>query len=373
MTTPQQDLLFKAAFLQDGMGLAAWQAWRAWVDLDDILDPGSYRLLPQLYRNLQKLGVDDPLMLKLKGLTKLQWSKNQLVLHRLKEINRRLRQAGIWPIISGSVGLALSGQADVPLNPPYYYDLLVRKSDAMVTVGCLQEMGLRRVNGWQISVEAGVYERQGSCLLQDMQGSRVHLFWGLFWQQSGPGDYETGLWERARMLEWNGDAFHVPGLEDQLLFIAWKNTARGGSTSFLQAIDSMLAQNTRADRLDGTKLRNLAERSDLTLPLQHILGYIRYMLGENQLPPGLESVLKWPCPAREQLAYWLNFFRLVSWEDLPPEWWFYLRENSTAPRLKKYAGFARLIRGKWQWRYMWQVPILGIAWVEGKVLYGADQ
>lgn len=372
MTTPQQDLIFKASFLPGTRGLAAWQAWRAWVDLDTFLDPGSYRLLPQLYRNLQKIGAEDPLMLKLKGVTRLHWSKNQLIFHRLEEINRLLRQAGIWPIVLGRVGLALAGQADTPLNPPNYYELLVRREEAMAAVRMLQKMGFQPVDGLVETSGTAWFEGQESCLLRDMQGRHVHLYWSLFGQPAGFGNRGRGVWEHARIFKWNGDTFRVPGLEDQLLYITWQNGALKGPTSFLQAIDIMLVLKTPAERLDGTKLRSFARELGLTRQLQHILYYIRYTLGDNCLPEGLESMLKWPFPVKEQLGYQLNICRVISWENFPSEWWSYLRENSKAPRLKKVTGFARVMRRNWQEKYILQVPVLGIAWLGRKVLHGTD-
>lgn len=359
MTAPPQDLLFKAAFLPDRKGLAAWRAWRAWVDLDEPLDPGSFSLLPQLYRNLQNQGADDPLMLKLKGIARLHWSRNQLIFKRLEDIIVLYRQSGIEPIILGGVGLALSGQSDTPLDPPYHYDLLVRREDAMAAVRVLEE------RGWQ-PLEAGGKKQEGRCEVRDLWGSRIHLCWGLFGPQDGPGYGETGLWERTRIFEWKGGAFRVPGPEDQLLSIVSRHGARKGSALFLQAIDMMLALQASAGRPDWGKLCNLAQGSGLLPPLQHTLGYIRNTLGDNRRAGEM------PGSVEERLLYRLDFSRLISWEDFPSEWWGYLREHRTATRLKKCAGFGRLMGRTWRWRYMWQVPILGMAWMGRKAWYGAD-
>lgn len=180
MTAPPQDLVFRAAFLPGNRGLAAWQAWRAWVDLDDILDPGSFRLLPQLYRNLQKLGVDDPLVLRLKGVARLHWSKNQIIFNRVGEINRVLRQAGIGAMVMGGTGMALSGYADTPQDPPYYYELMVHREDLKAAAGLLQEAGWQPAEGETIHADTGGMVQRGSCLLQDPQGNRAKVFRGVY-------------------------------------------------------------------------------------------------------------------------------------------------------------------------------------------------
>ena len=59
--TPEQELLLRAALLQGEASLKAWQEWKSTLDFDHI-DPGSQRLVPLLYHNLQRQGVQDPLM-----------------------------------------------------------------------------------------------------------------------------------------------------------------------------------------------------------------------------------------------------------------------------------------------------------------------
>lgn len=58
---PLQKPLLQAAFLSGEAGLRAWAVWKSQVNMDDHPDLGSFRLLPQLYRNLQCQGISDPL------------------------------------------------------------------------------------------------------------------------------------------------------------------------------------------------------------------------------------------------------------------------------------------------------------------------
>ena len=87
--------LLRAAFLSGAAGLAAWETWKSQVNMDDYPDPGSFQLLPQLYRNLQHQGLDDPLILKLKGIARQSWFRNQRNFSLLAPHLQMLKEAGM--------------------------------------------------------------------------------------------------------------------------------------------------------------------------------------------------------------------------------------------------------------------------------------
>ena len=105
--TREQELLLRAALLQGEPALQAWQDCKAQVNLEQELDMGSYRLMPLLYRNLRTLGVDDPLMGKLRGIYGREWYKNQMLFRAMAEV-----------LLLGRVGHAtLGGQGEVGKQP----------------------------------------------------------------------------------------------------------------------------------------------------------------------------------------------------------------------------------------------------------------
>jgi len=88
-----QELLLRAALLQGEPALEAWNEWRRSVNLD-VIDYGSHRMVPQLYRNLQRLGVKDPLMDRLKGVYRYYLYKNEILLHRIGTLLAAFEDAG---------------------------------------------------------------------------------------------------------------------------------------------------------------------------------------------------------------------------------------------------------------------------------------
>jgi hypothetical protein len=371
MTEPLQDLLFKAAWLQGDEALVAWQKWRTRVNLDDYLDPGSYRLLPQLYRNLQRLGVRDPLMRKLKGVGRLHWSRNQLVLQRLEEVHDLLSQAGVETIVLGEIAMVLAVRADYALDPPYYYPLLVRADQAQKAFRRLRESGWLPVKGRRMPDGGRDLSGHSGYLLHDTHGSRVELIGGLFNDEPAGGEEEVAVWGRAVKQIWGKGSLFTLSAEDQLLYIGLQNVASIRSALFLQAIDAALVMRVFMGQLDGERLSRLAERRGLLAPLQRILGYVQDMLGKDWLPTGLGRILEAPASPGERLRYRLNLYRMTSWEHFPSSWWVYFRQNSSAPRLEKVFGFVKLLSRAHRWRNLWQVPALGMAWLARKVIGGS--
>ena len=87
--TPEQQWMLRAAILPGQSGLEAWDKWVACADIDH-LDLGSFRLIPLLYRNLRRLGVEHELLGRFRGIHRRAWYENQMALQRLSGLLRFL-------------------------------------------------------------------------------------------------------------------------------------------------------------------------------------------------------------------------------------------------------------------------------------------
>jgi hypothetical protein len=94
--TREQALLLRAALGDGDEAQVAWEAWRAATDFDR-LDGGSYRLLPLLYRNLERLGVGEEGtdLGRLRGIYRRTWYKNRIAIAHLAGLIGHLDAAGI--------------------------------------------------------------------------------------------------------------------------------------------------------------------------------------------------------------------------------------------------------------------------------------
>src|SRR5437899_1203598 len=176
--TPQEleSLLLRAALLPGRPALAAWQ--RA-TQATDYIDRAPYRLLPQLYRNLQELGVDDPGMATLKGVYRHSWASNQRVLADAGALLPELDAAGVDAIVLGGIALSSLYYADGGSRPVAPIELLVRTADVQRTVTELRNLGWR-ANG---STELGRLMRMASWTqLERADANTLRLHWSPFWE-----------------------------------------------------------------------------------------------------------------------------------------------------------------------------------------------
>lgn len=104
--TEQQRLLLHAALLPGAPALAAWCTWRLTADLDQ-LPPGGFGLLPLLAYNLQQSGISDDLLNKCQGIHRRTWTQNQMRLQTVGALLRPMQDAGLTPLLTGDLPLAL--------------------------------------------------------------------------------------------------------------------------------------------------------------------------------------------------------------------------------------------------------------------------
>src|SRR5438445_136412 len=116
----------RATLLRGPRAREAWGQWKAGADLDH-LDAGSYRLLPQLYQNLHRHGVDEPVLALFRGVYLRTWYENQLRLHQIAGLLRSFRDARIDTIVLKGAALTVLYYKDNGLRPMHDIDLLVHE------------------------------------------------------------------------------------------------------------------------------------------------------------------------------------------------------------------------------------------------------
>jgi hypothetical protein len=125
LPTFEQHHLLRAALLRDpAAARRSFDTWKSRVPIDDV-DHGSLRLLPLLYRNLTRLGIDDPLLPRLKGVYRQVWFRNQLILDQGTRYLRTLAGAGIPAVVLKGAALVHTVYAEPGLRPMTDFDVLV--------------------------------------------------------------------------------------------------------------------------------------------------------------------------------------------------------------------------------------------------------
>lgn len=139
--TLAQEQLLKAALGDGEDALQAFYAWRQGVDLDGELGYPVLRLLPLVYHNLQRLGLHDPLLGRLKGVYRRAWCENQTLFFAMHPLVQQLREAGVELLMLKGAALVLSYYGNHALRPMSDFDLGVRMQHLPRAVDVLTKAG----------------------------------------------------------------------------------------------------------------------------------------------------------------------------------------------------------------------------------------
>ena len=107
-----------------------WQRLRSGFVLDDVWDADTYRLLPLVHRRLVALGVDDPVLPRLKGVHRREWYRNRVTVSRLAPVLERLERAGVPTMVVHAVPLATTYYEELGARPIDHATVLVPPADA---------------------------------------------------------------------------------------------------------------------------------------------------------------------------------------------------------------------------------------------------
>ncbi len=193
-----QELLIRAALLDGPAALTAFATWKEQVHLDDV-DEASFRLLPQLYQNLRRLGSTDTFLPRLKSVYRYSWYKNQLLLAAAKTSLRSLAEAGIPGVLLKGMALLDGYTQDLGFRPMYDVDLLVPLDAVQRAVALLEARGWSK----ELDIPLDRYLAfRHSTGFKNQPGVNLDLHWHPFVDRLDvPASF---FWERTRSIQWFG-------------------------------------------------------------------------------------------------------------------------------------------------------------------------
>lgn len=121
----------------------AFLVWRSRVRLEDDFSAATARLLPLAYDNLHALGVDDPIMQRLKGVYRHAWYGTHRLLHAVSPMVSGLAAAGIPVMLTKGAPLALSYYRNPALRPMADVDIVVPPAALERALGIFASLGAR--------------------------------------------------------------------------------------------------------------------------------------------------------------------------------------------------------------------------------------
>lgn len=291
-----QALLLRAALFQGEPALAAWHSWRITADLDR-LPLGGFGLLPLLADNLQRLGVQDPILDKCHGIHRHTWTQNQLYCRQLAGVFQDLQENNCSPLLWGDLLLVLRDYPGQGLRLIHQVDLFTPMSQVAIVQKEL------RAAGWQL--QRSIWRRLlplGDDQPQRFKQSENRL--SLNWYSS-PSDKSclltSNLWHNHRWLVVNGVSIPCPNSTDFLLWICTRGIVDFWRFGAIQWVaDAVMVLRRAGSQIDWPHLLQSVAKHGLTFRMAVALGALVDWVNAPIPPAILETIAAMPVPRFER-------------------------------------------------------------------------
>jgi hypothetical protein len=264
----RQQLLLRAALGDGEAARAAFAAWRRTYDLGGRIDLGTYRLLPLAYDNLVRLGADDPVMARLRGVRRHSWCQGQLRLRHATAALDALAAARIPALVSKGLALAFAYHESLATRPMSDIDIVVAHDRCGDAVRVLVRAGWTAGARWRSHAE-----HDHAVALVSPTGEELDLHRALAWELMAPA-IERRIWRDALPLQLGATATLRPSAAHLLL----QTIIHGLQPNLVPPIrwiaDSVTILRAGAAAIDWSELCALAEDAHLVLRLGAGLAYL---------------------------------------------------------------------------------------------------
>jgi hypothetical protein len=353
--TRAQKLMLRAALLQREPALESWNEWRRSVNID-VIDYGSHRMIPQLYRNLQRHGVKDPVMERLKGVYRYYLYKNEILMHRIGTLLAAFEDAGINTMVLKGAALIQLYYRESSLRPMLDADVLVHAQQAEQAMELLTGLRWKSVRHSQPKMRIPIVH---STPFEDGGGRQVDLHWHLFWECFNAND-DDDYWENAIPIQIGGVQTLALNPTDQLLHTCWHGARWNEVPPIRWIADAMAILGASAAEIEWPSLLKKAQRHHIVMPVKDSLEYLKKTF-DAPVPDTLLkslSAVRISKIERENYEVALNPMAPPTTTKILRLLYYDYRwlSSSTNSRFKSLA-FARHLQAKWDIDRLWQVPL----------------
>jgi hypothetical protein len=353
--TRDQELLLRAALLQGQPALESWNEWRSTVNID-VVDYGSHRMVPQLYRNLQRHEVKDPLMDRLKGVYRYYLYKNEILLHRIGNLLAAFEDAGIQTMVLKGAALIQLYYRDSGLRPMLDADVLVRAHQAEQAMELLTRLRWKPVRYRQPQMRIPILH---STPFEDDGGRQMDLHWHLFWECFNAND-DDDYWENATRIKIGGVQTLALNPTDQLLHTCWHGARWNEVPPIRWIADAMALLGASATEIEWPGLLKKAQKHRIVLPVKDSLEYLKKTFDAPVPDTVLKSLsaIRVSKIERENYEVTLNPMAPPTTSKILRLLYYDYRwlSTSTSSRFKSLA-FAKHLQAKWDIDRLWHVPL----------------
>lgn len=347
--------MLRAALLEGERALESWNEWKRNVNID-VIDYGSHRMVPQLYRNLQRHGVKDPMMDRLKGVYRYYLYKNEILMHRLGSLLAAFADAGIDTMVLKGAALIQLYYRETGVRPMLDADVLVPAHQVEQAMEVLTRSQWRPFRYLQPQMRIPIVH---STPFEDDGGRQVDLHWHLFWECFNASDDED-YWTNALPIQIRGVQTLALSPTDQLLHTCWHGARWNEVPPIRWVADALAILAVSAQEINWPSLLTKAQKHRIVLPVRDSLEYLRKKFDAPVPDTVLESLAAVRVSNIERENYELILNPMV-----PPTTGKILRmlyydyrwlSSSTSSRIKALA-FAKHLQAKWNIDHLWSVPL----------------
>lgn len=353
--TQAQKLILRAALLTGPEAIEAWEEWLKIIDIN-VLDFGSHRMIPQLYRNLLAHGVRHPLMERFKGVYRYYLYKNETLLNRTANVLSEFRDAGIDAILLKGCALVPLYYKESALRPMQDADVLVHVEQAPKAMALLERQGYKPLFLSAAKPEKWIAIRH-SFPFADREGRQIDLHWHFLWECWHARD--TEYWDCVRPITLRGVSALTVSPTYQLLHTCWHGVRWNEVPPIRWLADAMAILNGSETEIDWDLIVEQAQRHRISLPLTDSLLYLKSLLRA----PVPENVIKALASLRttrmDQIGYEAAADPLAPRKTrrilalLLYDYLWLTKSTSARPAI---LGYAKFLQAKWNVVHLWQVP-----------------
>jgi Uncharacterised nucleotidyltransferase len=356
--TPLQEALLRASLLEGDEALNAWNYWKSNTDMD-MIDQGSYRLLPLLYRNLSLHGVKGPLLEKFKGIYKATWRNNQMLFHKMAALLSSFHNAGIRTMLLKGSALTLLHYKDYGLRPMNDLDVLVRTEQVLEAHALLCQLG------WKPKLRLGerftekCFSVRHAYGYEDASGLEFDLHRHVLPECSYEGS-DDFFWDGAVPVQIRDVSTSALNPTAQLLHVCLHGSWWNIVPPFRWIADAMIVMKTSGSLIHWDRLMAEAQECRVVLPLRNALDYTSEKLYAPVPSEWLRRMKDIHVSRAERVEYKYVSSPLSGFTGAVKLWIQHSRLNEHRGLAYKLFTFPRFLQYTWGADYCWQLPFYGI-------------
>jgi hypothetical protein len=264
------ELLLRALLAEDAAAADGhFRLWLAKADLDAGLDEGSFALLPMLWANLSRLGIEDPLMPRMKGIVRNSWVRSARRAAAAGELLEALAGADVRTMVIKGLPLSLAYYDSPSLRPMIDFDVAVPSDRAEQASRIFAGLGYVPARcDW--AVDRAI---RHALVHRHPDKGEADLHWHILFDSPGR-ETDAWFWDAAEPMLVAGTPTLRPCATD-LLVHAIVHGLRWNGTMALQWIPDCAAILRSGARIDWARLAAFAHRHRLSRRMFTGLGCLK--------------------------------------------------------------------------------------------------